>query len=60
MSSINQFKYYHFSRCDRADWPSLFGEAQNYWKEYEDKNDEDLQKKVRFSAYYNLATIIYS
>jgi hypothetical protein len=42
---------------DRADWPSLFGEAQNYWKEYlafEDKNDEDLQKKVR--AYYNLAT----
>jgi hypothetical protein len=44
----------------RADWPGLFGEAQNYWKEYEDKNDEDLQKKVRFSAYYNLATIIYS
>ena len=44
---------------DRADWPSLFGEAQKYWKEYvafEDKNDEDLQKKVRFSAYYNLAT----
>jgi hypothetical protein len=33
---------------DRADWPSLFGEAQNYWKEFlafEDKNDEDLQKK---------------
>jgi hypothetical protein len=19
---------------DRADWPSLFGEAQNYWKEF--------------------------
>lgn len=44
---------------DRADWPSLFGEAQKYWKEFlafEDKNDEDMQKKVRFSAHYNLAT----
>ncbi|MFV8351492.1 hypothetical protein [Flavobacterium sp. XS2P14] len=44
---------------DRADWPSLFGEAQKYWTEFlafEDKNDEDIQKKVRFSAYYNLAT----
>ena len=44
---------------NRADWPSLFGEAQNYWKEFlafEDKNDEDIQKKVRFSAHYNLAT----
>lgn len=43
---------------DRENWPSLFGEAQNYWKgflAFEDKDDEDLQKKVRFSAHYNLA-----
>jgi hypothetical protein len=26
---------------------------------FEDKNDEDLQKKVRFSAYYNLAFLYY-
>lgn len=43
---------------DRENWASLFGEAQNYWKgflNFEDKDDEDLQKKVRFSAHYNLA-----
>jgi hypothetical protein len=35
MSSINRFKITtNFGRVDRADWPSLFGEAQNYWKEY--------------------------
>jgi hypothetical protein len=35
----------------------LFGEAQKYWKEFvafQDKEDEDLAKKVRFSANYNL------
>lgn len=44
---------------DRENWGELFGEAQKYWKEFlnfEDKNDEDLQKKVRFSANYNLAS----
>lgn len=43
---------------DRENWGELFGEAQKYWKEFlnfEDKKDEDLQKKVRFSANYNLA-----
>ena len=43
---------------DRENWQALFGEAQNYWKEFtafEDKEDEDLAKKVRFSANYNLA-----
>jgi hypothetical protein len=47
MSSINQFKYYNFD-VDRADWPSLFGEAQNYWKEYlafEDKMTRTFRKK---------------
>jgi hypothetical protein len=43
---------------DRENWSDLFGEAQKYWLEYlnfQDKEDEDLAKKVRFSAYYNLA-----
>ncbi|KVV13557.1 hypothetical protein ACRASX_05410 [Flavobacterium sp. TMP13] len=43
---------------DREDWPTLFGEAQKYWEEFltfEDKSDEDLAKKVRFSSNYNLA-----
>lgn len=43
---------------DRENWGDLFGEAQKYWMEYvnfQDKDDEDLAKKVRFSANYNLA-----
>jgi hypothetical protein len=43
---------------DRENWGDLFGEAQKYWLEYvnfQDKEDEDLAKKVRFSANYNLA-----
>lgn len=43
---------------DRENWSGLFGEAQNYWIDFtknEDKEDEDLQKKVRFAASYNLA-----
>ena len=43
---------------DRANWPSLFGEAQTYWKSlvaYSDPKDEDVQKSVRFAANYNLA-----
>lgn len=43
---------------DRENWGDLFGEAQKYWLEYvnfQDKADEDLAKKVRFSANYNLA-----
>ena len=43
---------------DRENWGDLFGEAQKYWIEYvnfQDKEDEDLAKKVRFSANYNLA-----
>jgi hypothetical protein len=43
---------------DRENWSDLFGEAQKYWLEYvnfQDKEDEDLAKKVRFSANYNLA-----
>jgi hypothetical protein len=42
---------------DRENWLDLFGEAQNYWKEFvafQDKEDEDLAKKVRFTANYNL------
>lgn len=42
---------------DRENWADLFGEAQKYWKEfvaYQDKEDEDLAKKIRFSANYNL------
>jgi hypothetical protein len=43
---------------DRENWGGLFGDAQKYWLEYvnfQDKEDEDLAKKVRFSANYNLA-----
>ncbi|WP_230392471.1 hypothetical protein [Flavobacterium sp. LC2016-01] len=43
---------------DRENWGDLFGEAQKYWLEYvnfQDKEDEDLAKKVRFAANYNLA-----
>jgi len=43
---------------DRENWGGLFGEAQKYWLEYvnfQDKEDEDLAKKVRYSANYNLA-----
>ncbi|KQX08756.1 hypothetical protein [Flavobacterium sp. Root420] len=42
---------------DRENWADLFGEAQKYWLEYvnfQDKEDEDLAKKIRFSANYNL------
>lgn len=42
---------------DRENWADLFGEAQKYWKEFvafQDKEDEDLAKKIRFSANYNL------
>ena len=42
---------------DRENWLDLFGDAQNYWKEFvafQDKEDEDLAKKVRFTANYNL------
>jgi hypothetical protein len=42
---------------DRENWLNLFGDAQNYWKEFvafQDKEDEDLAKKVRFTANYNL------
>jgi hypothetical protein len=43
---------------DRENWGDLFGDAQKYWLEFvnfQDKEDEDLAKKVRFSANYNLA-----
>lgn len=43
---------------DRENWASLFGDSQQYWLEYvnfQDKADEDLAKKIRFSANYNLA-----
>ncbi|WP_026727146.1 hypothetical protein [Flavobacterium denitrificans] len=43
---------------DRENWGGLFGEAQTYWKElvnFQDKDDEDLAKKIRFAANYNLA-----
>jgi hypothetical protein len=43
---------------DRENWGGLFGDAQKYWLEFvnfQDKEDEDLAKKVRFSANYNLA-----
>ncbi|MEN2414376.1 hypothetical protein [Flavobacterium mesophilum] len=42
---------------DRENWGDLFGEAQKFWKElvnFQDKNDEDLAKQIRFSANYNL------
>ena len=43
---------------DRENWPDLFGEAQKYWNGFiniEDKEDEDLQKRVRFASNYDLA-----
>lgn len=42
---------------DRENWGDLFGEAQKYWLEFvnfQDKEDEDLAKKIRFAANYNL------
>lgn len=43
---------------DRESWPELFGEAQKYWNGFiniEDKDDEDLQKRIRFASNYDLA-----
>lgn len=43
---------------DRENWGDLFGEAQKFWKDlvnFQDKDDEDLAKQIRFSANYNLA-----